>query len=514
MSANAKPPRTWQGEAKYQALFDAIDEGFCVLEVLFDEQGRPYDYVFVEVNPSFERQTGLMNAEGRSMRSLAEGHEEHWFQTYGEVARTGNPVRFEAPAEALGRWYDVYAFRVGEPGQNLVAVLFNDVSPRKQLERSLDAQNIALREADARKDRFIATLSHELRNPLSPLKVAAELLSHPGVTEKQLRRTGDIVRRQVAHMGRLLDDLLDVSRITQGKLTLRRERVKQAELIDAAVESVRPLIERKQHVLEIDLDPASPALDVDSVRISQVVANLLNNAAKYTDAGGRITLRTKVEGDTLVLQVCDNGIGLAPEALSSVFEMFEQQNADSERAEGGLGIGLALVKGLVELHGGSVAAESEGPGRGSRFMVRLPIAPAAPDHEADAAPERGESKRRRVLVADDNRDAAESLAMLLDVLGHDVRVAFDGQSALALARVFQPDLAVLDLGMPKMSGYDLARALRREPWAASLTIVAATGWGDLEARKASKEAGFDRHLTKPVDPEDLDEVLRTQAGGR
>jgi signal transduction histidine kinase/CheY-like chemotaxis protein len=509
MAASPNTPATWQGEARYHALFDAIDEGFCVVQVLFDDRGRPFDYVFVEVNPSFERQTGLTNAEGRSMRSLADGHEEHWFHTYGEVARTGKPVRFEAPAEALGRWYDVYAFRVGEPGQKLVAVLFNDVSRRKELERSLDAQNIALREADARKDRFIAILSHELRNPLSPLKVAAELLSHPGVTEKQLRKTADIVRRQVAHMGRLLDDLLDVSRITQGKLTLRRERVKTAELIDAAVESVRPLIERKQHVLEIDLDPASPTLDVDSVRISQVVANLLNNAAKYTDAGGRITLRTKVEGNSLVLQVCDNGIGLSADALSSVFEMFEQQSADSERAEGGLGIGLALVKGLVELHGGSVAAESEGSGRGSRFIVRLPIASVAPDQEADAAPERGESRRRKVLVADDNRDAAESMAMLLDVLGHDVRVAFDGQSALALARIFQPDVAVLDLGMPKMSGYDLARALRREPWAASLCLVAATGWGDLEARASSKEAGFDRHLTKPVDPKDLDEVLRT-----
>jgi PAS domain S-box-containing protein len=507
MADPQKTPATWSSEAKYRALFEAIDEGFCAFEVLFDEQGKASDCVFLEVNPSFERQTGLVGAAGKNMRSLAP-LEERWFQACGEVARSGRAARFRAPAEALGRWFEVHAFRIGEPGQNLVAAIFNDITRRRELEESVARQNAALREADARKDRFIAMISHELRNPLSPLKVAAELLGRPGVTGKQLVQTGDVIRRQVGHMSRLLDDLLDISRITQGKLTLRRSRIRPTEVIDSAVESVRPLIERKQHDLEVDLAPSPPFLDIDPVRLSQVVANLLNNAAKYTEPGGRIELRTRREGDAFVLQVSDTGIGLPPESLDGVFRMFSQHNGASENAEGGLGIGLALVKGLVELHGGTVAAQSAGVGKGCRFTVRLPIASQPVEGAAGLVRSEVGHERRRILVADDNRDAAETLAMLLELLGHDVRVAYDGQGALATARTFRPDLAILDLGMPKMNGFQLARALRREPWAGSLQLVAATGWGDADARKTAEEAGFDRHFTKPVGPEDLQAMLQ------
>jgi signal transduction histidine kinase/CheY-like chemotaxis protein len=506
----AAPFESWDFETRYRTLLESIDEGYCVIQVTFDDQGRAWDYVFLETNPSFERQTGLFGAVGRTMRSFVPAHEEHWFSTYGKVARTGESVRFQAWAEALGRWYDCYAYRVGEPGQDLVAVLFNDITARKALEAAIDERTRELHAADARKDRFIAMISHELRNPLAPIKVAAELVGRPDVTGAQLERMGDIIRRQVGQMARLLDDLLDISRITQGKLTLRRSREKPDEVIDNAVESVRPLIERKQHVLEVDLAAETPYLDIDPARISQVVANLLNNAAKYTDAGGRITLATRREDDEFVIEVGDNGIGLPAGAGDSVFEMFAQHSADSDRAEGGLGIGLALVRGLVRLHGGSVTARSEGPGKGSCFTVRLPIAAQEAGAEAAPAPAAPLRSRRRILVADDNRDAAETLAMLLDLLGHEVRVAYDGQTALAMARTFHPDLALLDLGMPKMSGFDLARALRREPWAGSLQIVAASGWGDAEARKSAKEAGFDRHLTKPVGPEDLRSVLEGQ----
>jgi signal transduction histidine kinase len=364
----------WKSEAKYRTLFESIDEGFCVVEVLFDTPGDAVDYVFLETNPSFERQTGLLNAVGRTMRSLAPTHEDHWFRTYGDVATSGNPVRFEAPAQALGRWYDVYAFRVGEPDQHLVAILFQDISHRKKLEQSIEGQNLALREADLRKDRFLATLSHELRNPLAPLRVAADLLGHPQLNEQQLTQTRDIIRRQVGHMARLVEDLLDIARITQGKLTLRREWARPTELIDSALETVRPLIDTKRHTLHVHLDANVPAIEVDSVRISQVVSNLLTNAAKYTDPGGRITLSTGVEGDTFIVQVQDNGIGIPREALASVFDMFSHHHAESERSQGGLGIGLSLVKSLVELHGGSVQVESDGPGCGSRFSVRLPVA--------------------------------------------------------------------------------------------------------------------------------------------
>jgi signal transduction histidine kinase/CheY-like chemotaxis protein len=497
-------------DSKYRTLFESIDEGFCVVQVLFDARGEAIDYVFLETNPSFERQTGLMNAVGRAMSSLAPGHEDHWYRTYGRVARTGKPCRFDAPAIALGRWYDVFAFQVGEPGQDLVAILFNDISRRKELERSVEGQNAALREADLRKDRFIATLSHELRNPLAPLKVAADLLAHDDLGKEQLARTREIIRRQVGYMARLLDDLLDISRVTQGKLHLRRKLVSPTELVDNAIEIVRPLIERKQHTLEVNLDASAPMLEVDPVRISQVVANLLNNAAKYTDAGGRIALTTRVEDHTFVVEVEDNGIGISPQALPGIFEIFMQQHADSERSEGGLGIGLSLVKGLVELHGGSVRAESAGLGSGSRFTVRLPIADGEPAPMAPRQASPSMHDRRRILIADDNRDAAESLALLLEHHGHDVRVAYDGKGAISIARTFRPDLALLDITMPKLDGYAVATALRAEPWASSLVLVAVTGWGDAEARKMAQDAGFDHHLTKPVGPDDLRELLVTR----
>jgi CheY-like chemotaxis protein len=308
-------------------------------------------------------------------------------------------------------------------------------------------------------------------------------------------------------MARLLDDLLDVARITQGKLGLRRQWVRPTELIDSAVEAVRPLIERKQHTLEVHLEANEPLLDVDPIRIAQVVGNLLTNSAKYTDTGGRITLTTRTQGDTFTVQVQDTGMGLAREALPGLFEMFSQQHGGSDQSEGGLGIGLSLVKGLVELHGGTVHAESEGLGRGSRFTVSLPLGRRPEEAAAVVSSAPADPNHRRILVADDNRDAAEALAMLLGHLGHEVRVVFDGHSALSMARTFQPDLAVLDIGMPRLDGYAVARALRDEPWAASLVLVAVTGWGDAQARKLAFESGFDEHLTKPLSPDELQQLL-------
>ena len=508
-----KKLESWESDSKYRTLVESIDEGYCVIQVLFDEHGHAIDYAFIETNPQFERQTGMLGAVGRTMRSFVPHHEEHWFETYGEVAKSGKPVRFTAPAQALGKHYDLYAFRVGRPEQHLVAVLFNDITLRTELERSLDEMNRALREADRRKDRFIATISHELRNPLAPLKVAAELLGRPGLDAEKASRTRDIIRRQVGQMARLLDDLLDVARITQGKLVLRRQPVRPTELIDNAVETVRPLIERKQQTLDVQLHSDGQLLDVDPIRISQIIANLVGNAAKYTDPGGRISLATRIEDDWFVVEVSDNGIGIPPDKLEEVFEMLSQVQETSARNEGGLGIGLALVKGLVQLHGGSVSAHSEGPGRGSRFTVRLPTARESAEAEepSDTTPAR--PGRCKVLVADDNRDAAESLAMLLGMMGHDVRVAFDGTSALSMARTFRPDLAFLDIGMPRMTGYEVASCLRKESWSDDLMLVAATGWGDAEARRKSKEAGFDSHLTKPVGPEEV-QTLLTRAAER
>ena len=506
-------PYRWESDAKYKTLFDSIDEGFCVIKILRGGDGEGIDYVFVETNPSFERQTGLADATGRSMRSLAPAHEEHWFRTYAEVARTGVSVRFEAPADALHRWYDVYAFRIGDVGEDLVGVLFNDISRRKELERAsrqahetIEKQNEVLRAADQRKDRFLATLSHELRNPLAPLQVAANLLSRPDVTRAQLNHAGAVVRRQVGQMALLLDDLLDVARITQGKLVLRRAPCRITDVVDNAVETVRPLIDRKQHRLHVEVPEPASMLEGDPVRLAQVVANLLDNAAKYTDPGGDVFLTVRCEDAQLVLEVRDTGMGIDPDTLPGLFEMFAQSPLAKDRTEGGLGIGLSLVRALVKMHGGAIEACSGGPGLGSRFVVRLPLGTTLSATPEASAPKEGQAPKR-VLIVDDNRDAADILGALLAMDGHEVRVAYDGQTALALARTFRPGIGILDLGMPMMDGYDLARHLRAQAGPLSLQLIALTGWGDDEARRKASEAGFDQHLTKPLSPDILAALL-------
>jgi signal transduction histidine kinase len=379
-----------------------------------------------------------------------------------------------------------------------------DVTAQKLDQQRLAGLNHQLREHDRRKDEFIATLSHELRNPLAPIRAAAKVIASPQAAPAQLRQAQLIVERQVNHMALLLDDLLDIARITQGKLQLKKETLPLIPVVDAAVEAVRPTLDGKNQQLELSLPTEAILLDADSLRLAQVISNLLMNAVKYSDPGSRIELTCTVQGNTLALSVKDNGIGIARESIAGIFEMFSQVDGVAERSGGGLGIGLALVKGITELHGGTVEARSGGLGTGSEFIVRLPLAvqsQAAARASADAgwAP----STRRRILVADDNRDAAESLAMLLEMAGHEVRVAHLGQAAVSLAQVFRPDTALLDIGMPDMSGYEVAENLRREPWAAGIQLIALTGWGQESDRRRALEAGFDHHLVKPIDPDQL-----------
>jgi signal transduction histidine kinase/CheY-like chemotaxis protein len=383
-----------------------------------------------------------------------------------------------------------------------------DVSAQKFDQQQLALLNHQLREQDRRKDEFIATLSHELRNPLAPIRAAARIIASPNVAPAQMRQAQQIVERQVTHMALLLDDLLDIARITQGKLQLRKELLSLAPVMDAAVEAVRPTLEARNQQLELGLPAADLLLEGDKLRLSQVVSNLLMNAAKYSDPGSHIVLRCSVHGDTLALSVKDNGIGMAPASIAGVFEMFSQVDDVAGRSEGGLGIGLALVKGITELHGGTVEARSAGLGCGSEFIVRLPLAaqvPVATGLACDPAP--SPTSRRRILIADDNRDAAESLAMLLEIAGHEVRVAHFGRAALSLAQIFRPDIAVLDIGMPDLSGYEVAEALRQEQWAANTRLIALTGWGQDSDRRRALAAGFDHHLIKPVDPDRLAEVI-------
>jgi len=384
-----------------------------------------------------------------------------------------------------------------------------DVTPVKEAEDKLLKLNAELRDADRRKDEFVATLAHELRNPLAPIRNAVRLLQAHGPQDTELVWARAVIDRQAAHMTRLLEDLLDVSRIAQGKLELRRTLVPLASVLESAMETSRPAIETGAHRVEVKL-PASPVyVDADAVRLAQVFGNLLTNAAKYTPQGGHIVVDVREDGRTVTVAIRDNGIGIEPEMLGKLFQIFTQAAPAMQRAQGGLGIGLSLVRGLVELHGGRIEAKSAGAQKGSEFIVHLPLPVVDIGREAQAPPAAGAMMRlsRRVLVVDDNRDSADTLSTLLQVLGCEVAVAYDGEEALAVGREFKPDAVLLDLGMPRLNGFETCECMRREAWGKAICIVAVTGWGQEEDRRRTKEAGFDAHLVKPADPGKLTELL-------
>jgi CheY-like chemotaxis protein len=361
-----------------------------------------------------------------------------------------------------------------------------------------------LRTEDRRKDEFLATLAHELRNPLAPLRTGLSLLQE-SKDRKVVRRTHEIMERQLGHMVRLIDDLLDLSRVTRGKVQLERERVDVRSMVSTAIEASRPLIDGAGLELIVRVPETPVIVDADRMRISQVLSNLLNNAAKFTERGGTVELTVSAQGSDAEVRVRDTGVGIPMQMLTHIFEMFAQVGDAGARTQTGLGIGLTLVKRLVDLHGGRVWAESEGHGRGSTFVIRVPRTDAthADAERSDEAATAGSSPSRRVLVVDDNTDAAEMMATLLSIHGHDVRTAASGPAALNIIKDFDPDIAFLDIGLPGMSGYELARRIRAEPRLAGITLVAVTGWGQDEDRRQSKEAGMDHHLTKPVDPREV-----------
>ena len=381
----------------------------------------------------------------------------------------------------------------------------------RQAEDEREALLHALKEADRRKDEFLAMLAHELRNPLGPIRNAVEILGmsrDPKVHE----RARQLIGRQVRHLARLVDDLLEVSRITQRKVVLQTAVVPLASVIENALEVARPLIEAQRQVLEVSL-PAEPlALKVDPVRMSQVIGNLLHNAAKFTQPGGTIGVRAELRPGGLAVTVSDNGLGMSPDVLPHVFELFAQGERSLDRSQGGLGIGLSLVKALVEMHDGEVQAQSEGVGRGSRFTVRLPAERVSRSEVADApAAVAADSRPRRILVVEDNVDGADAMRMMLAEFGHEVVIANDGPAALAAAKRFAPEVILLDIGLPGMDGYELARVLRGMPEARSARLIAVTGYGQQRDRARSRDAGFDVHLVKPVDPAQLSEAINAVA---
>ena len=469
------------------------------------------------VNECWCDMAGLSPEEARGQgwtRALHPDDRERVFHEWYAAAEMGQPFaseyRFRTPGGKV-TWIQGRAVALrGEAGQvsGYIGTLTDITERREAVE--------ALREADRRKDEFLALLAHELRNPLAPLRNGLQVMRlAPGDTNV-IARTRDMMDRQLSHMVRLIDDLLDVSRISQNKMELRRSRVLLADVVSSAVETARPALEAAGHKLTVSLPPEPVHLDADVTRLAQVFGNLLNNSAKYTERGGHIWLTATREGDQISVAVRDTGIGIPPSALPKIFDMFSQVDRSIERSTGGLGIGLALVKGLVEMHGGTVGAASPGQGQGSTFTVRLPVLKdqeeSLPGTLAEGLPDSAGSKRR-ILVVDDNQDSAASMAMMLQLLGDEVRTAHDGIEAVELAEQFRPQVVLMDIGMPRLNGYEATRRIREQPWGRDMAVIALTGWGQEVDRAKSKEAGCDGHLVKPVNLPDLEKLLGELQGG-
>ncbi len=624
-----------ESESRYRALFHSIDEGFCVVDMVFDDHGTAVDLRFRETNGAFHRHSGLGDVVGRLASDVLPGLERVWLDGLGKVACDGVSFRNAGRIEALGRIVDIHAFRIGADDKASVALLFRDVTERKRSEEALlererflstvteaarvgiavidssyryrfvnesfqrmlktarpisigelggsinprrwqqvkpsidralagerlsieftiapapesgsdkathicaflephtdanqsrtvavvllDITNLKqleaeLRDADRHKDEFLATLAHELRNPLAPVRNAVSILQLSSVEDSGALRATAIIERQVKIMARLIDDLMDVARVNQGRMELRLTNVRLDEVINLAIEASRPQIDDQGHRLEIDLPAGLPVVRADVVRLAQVFMNILTNAAKYTERGGLIILRAQVSDGVVRISIRDSGIGIAPDNLERVFEMFSQVEVALARSRGGLGIGLSLAKRLVELQGGTITASSAGLGHGSEFEVTLPVA-ADEIVESAGAPPPAEPARAslRILVVDDNQDGAESLAALLQIRGLTVSTAFDGEQALAAAESFRPDLILLDIGLPKLNGYEVCRAVKARPWATDTRIIAITGWGDPKSRQAATEAGFDRHFVKPISNDQLLATIREMSAER
>lgn len=633
-------------EQRYRTLFQSIDEGFCILELICDDQERCVDFRFVEHNPAFEKQTGLTNAVGRRIRELVPNLESHWLEAYHEVSVTGISKRFVDESSEMGRWFSVYAFPLGDRGYGRVAVLFTDISEqrhaetelklaRSRLESTLSAAEIgtwefdpiaervyadanlarmfgvsrseaeggpldayiraihpedrarttaaiaaaieagsflevgyricvpdkterhviargrierdaagqavrmpgvvvdvtaqrlaeeslrkseqelrkfaaSLEEADRRKDHFLATLAHELRNPLAPIKSAAQLMQ--SVDDLlELKNLSSLIDRQADQMVRLIDDLLDVSRISRGRITLQKAPVNLQSIVSIALESASPFIDASRHSLHVTTADEPLTTFGDAARLTQVVVNLLNNAAKYTPAAGEIWLSLERNGEEACIKVRDNGIGLAPESLQKIFGMFEQVDVSKERGQSGLGIGLSLASTLVEMHGGRIHVRSEGLGRGCEFEVNVPllVEPCSSEQPQSETANTGEANRPlRILVVDDTRAIRYVFSQMLRRMGHDVYEAEDGSQALEKATQVLPDIIFSDISMPKMNGHELARQLRQMPSLQNVRMVALTGFGQDADKLNAISAGFDEHLVKPVDIQVVKKMLR------
>ncbi len=642
--ATCSPPIA---DALYRTLFHAIDEGFCVIELSYDDADQCCDYRFIEVNQAFEKHTGLDNALNRTIRELVPDIEHEWLDIYDRVQRTGEAVRFINESPQMDRWYSVYAFRLGQPTDRRVALLFSDVTQQRKAEICLNqaqsrldstlaaaeigtwefdlvsdrvwadanlarmfgvssndeghaplnsflrviheedrsgvehsirravessdtieisyrialpehpirhvtvrgrierdasgrpvrlpgvaidttAQRIAeqslreseqsqraivrdLAEADRRKDQFLATLAHELRNPLSPIKAAAQMLQVDDEKPHRLKELSELIERQADQMVRLIDDLMDVSRISRGKLNLQLSPVNLQTVLSAAVDTSCPFINNSQQNLHLQPGQGALYLHGDAARLAQVFSNLLNNASKYTPVAGDIWLSVRHEADQAVIAVRDNGIGLEAADCERVFEMFEQVDSSKEWGQSGLGIGLSLAKTLVNLHAGSISVNSPGLGQGCCFEVRLPLlknfSPPADMDVPVRASKASLPRALRILVVEDTRAIRFVLRRMLEKMGHVVTEAANGDEGIQAAIAIQPDMIFSDISMPVMNGHELARAIRLDPRCASVKMVAVTGFGQAADRQNAIASGFDEHIVKPIDVHKLRDIL-------
>lgn len=491
-----------------QRLYQSVTDNASVALFIADLDDR-----CTFMNPAAEQLTGysIDDCRGRSLREVLKCPESagmpslldprpvdgrsgiKWQAEEVFVHRDGHPYDVALTVSAL---YD----ERGVPSGTIMEA--QDISQRKRAQ-------VLLADADRRKDEFLATLAHELRNPLAPVRNAVHFLHLKATETPELKWARDVIDRQTKAMARLIDDLMDVSRISRGKIVLQREKVELAKVLENAIETSQPKIAQGGHEFIVNVPRETVIVNADLTRLAQVLLNLLNNAAKYTDQGGRIELNVWIDGQDVVLSVRDSGIGIPASKLESIFEMFAQVEGALSRSRGGLGIGLNLAKRLVEMHGGSIQARSDGVDKGSEFIVRLPIVVEVPEGSARRddveLPRMG--SELRILVVEDNKDAAESLAIVLRLMGHNAMVAYDGEEAIVAAEDFRPQVTLCDVGLPKLNGYDVARALRRQPGGEAMLLIAVTGWGQEHDKRQTKAAGFDRHMVKPVDVQALMRML-------
>lgn len=508
-------------EEQYRLLFNSMEEGFCTIEVLFDQNNKPIDYRFLEINAAFEKHTGLVNAKGKRMRDLAPNHEQHWFDIYGEIALTGISQRFEDRAEALGRWYEVHAFRLGDPADRMVGIVFSDITERKQRENEMRQAIEQAERASNAKDEFLAALSHELRTPLTPVLMTAAELRDDERLPNEARDQLAMMKRNIELEARLIDDLLDLTQIVHGKLALRLQPCDTHSLVALAVEMVRSEANAKRLQLAIDLRADRAQVLADPARLQQVFWNLLKNAVKFTPERGHVTVRSQQRDGKVTVEIADDGVGIAPEAVDKIFLPFEQAaEIQKDRRFGGLGLGLSITKAIIDQHGAEIGVRSDGVGRGATFRVELALTdapvpvPQVSADRVDSASAYGTMAAvtpLRILLVEDHDATIQVLRRLLTRDGHEVKLAMTCAAAKHIAKNGKFDIVISDLGLPDGTGFELMQELHNKH---GLRGIALSGYGMEEDRRRSRDAGFVAHLIKPVDFEQLRQAVNELAVNR